>query len=202
MKKQIVLPTLIAVALLAVAAVYMTRKFQPGSVPGSGKERASVPEEAQKGEAPEGEGLTLTNVPPVKAPAHSAEVTGTPMTEEEIWRERLHTLLNNDTYSDRELGRELLKIVEDGTAPEVVRVHAMANSLNFTDDANYGEDVKPLALRTDLPETVNDVILDDLINRDPDVILPVAREFAKLPRHPLAGAIEAFVQSEEEKAAQ
>lgn len=121
-----------------------------------------------------------------------------PAPEEEVWKERLQGLLNNDAYSDRELGRQLLKIVEEEGAPERVRVHAIANALNFTDDANYAADVKPLAFRTDLPEAVNDVILDDLLNRDPRAILPVARELAAMGRHPLAGAIEEFVKSFEE----
>lgn len=122
--------------------------------------------------------------------------SGSPV--DEVWKQRLHGLLNNDTWSDRELGGQLLKIVEDEKAPDWVRVHAMANALNFTDDENYGEDVKPLALRTDLPEVVNDVILEDLITRDPTGILPVAREFAAMGQHPLAGAIEEFVKSVEE----
>lgn len=202
MKNRIAIPSLILLALCALGGLYLTGKFQSGSVPERSGE--PVPENGEAGipNTPEGDAVTLTNVPSSQAPADTSPVGETPMTGEEVWKERLHTLLNNDTYSDRELGRQLLAIVEDGNAPEVVRVHAMANALNFTDDENYGEDVQPLALRADLPEAVNDVILDDLINRDPEIILPVAREFVKLPRHPLAGAIEAFVQSEEEKAAQ
>jgi hypothetical protein len=128
----------------------------------------------------------------------NAETASPPLTPDEVWKERLHTLLTNDTYSDRELGKELLNIVTDGKAPEWAKAHAMANALNFTDDASYAENIKTVAMRLDLPETVNDVILDDLINRDPAQILPVAREIAAIGRHPLAGAIEDFVKSFEE----
>lgn len=136
-----------------------------------------------------------------QGPALPADSEETPdaaiLTEDQRWKGRLLELLRNDTYSDRELGQQLLKIVEDRQAPDWARAHAMANALNFTDDENYGADVKPLALRTDLPEVVNDVILEDLINRDPAGILSVARELAATSQHPLAGAIEEFVRDVE-----
>jgi hypothetical protein len=50
---------------------------------------------------------------------------------------------------------------------------------------------------TDLPEVVNDAILEDLIHREGTVILPIAREFAAVSQHPLAGAIDAFVKEAE-----
>ena len=44
---------------------------------------------------------------------------------------------------------------------------------------------------------VNDAILEDLIHREGTVILPIAREFAAVSQHPLAGAIDAFVKEAE-----
>ncbi|MCB1089206.1 MAG: hypothetical protein KDM63_19370, partial [Verrucomicrobiae bacterium] len=129
-------------------------------------------------------------VPPeIKPVDATAELT------EEFWTDHLSELLNNDVLSDRELGKKLVTVASNPKAPEWARVDAMNNALVFTDDENYDQDIKSLVIRTDLPESVNDVILDDLINRNPDIILPVARQIAATRGHPLAGAIEDFVQS-------
>ena len=187
------------ISLLALLFVENPHWFSRDSRKSDGK-----PTTSPAGVNPVEETYAITMADPAEIPAKGGENDGGDATVgsgtrvDEVWKERLHGLLNNDIWSDRELGVQLLKIVEDEKAPDWVRVHAMANALNFTDDENYGEDVKPLALRTDLPEVVNDVILEDLITRDPPGILPVAREFAAIAQHPLAGAIEEFVKSVEE----
>lgn len=195
MKKEIVIPILIVGALTVVVSLFVVRPFG-----GSDKSGVSGPQIAKGGtssEAVESKGgaINLTGMAQGAAPANAETPDEAVLTEEEVWKERLLSLLRNDTLSDRELGRQLLSMVKDEQAPDWVRAHAMTNALNFLDDEHYGEDVKPLAFRADLPEVVYDAILDDLINRDPAIILPVAREFAAVAQHPLAGAIEEFVKS-------
>lgn len=200
--KRTVLVAVVAVAMIALLAVLFVGNPLWSSSKGPKSGGTSTIGMAGGETAEETLAITLTD--PTELPTAEGErdegdssvESGSAL--DDVWKRRLHGLLNNDTWSDRELGMQLLKIVEDEKAPDWVRGHAMANALNFTDDGNYGEDVKPLALRTDLPEVVNDVILEDLIIRDPLEILPVAREFAAMGQHPLAGAIEAFVQSLEE----
>lgn len=181
--------------VLAAAAFYFSRNSSSGTVAASGAASSAtalsdLPNEQEKPAT----AITLGGGA-VPAGAAAESDAPKPVSADEVWRERLQGLLANDTLSDRELGKELLKMVADERAPEPVRVRAMANSLNFIDDENYAEDVKPLAIRQDLPETVNDVIFDDLINRDPVKILPVAREFVAVGNHPLSGAIDEFVKS-------
>lgn len=200
MRKNRTITILITVVLAGLACLFVTKRFNaspPIEDAASTSIDAATPPDGVDAEA---KAITLTETlqggggVPVSPETPDEAV----LTEDEVWKERLLELLRNDTYSDRELGRQLLKIVEDAQVPDQIRAHAMANALNFTDDENYGEDIKPLALRTDLPEVVNDAILEDLINRDRTAILPVAREFAALAQHPLAGAIEAFVKEVEE----
>lgn len=201
MKRTILVAIGAVAAIAALSYLFVAGPFsadqaspRPGPVVADASKAADRPDEAD---------AAVTVPDPVGIPGKggggsSGNPGQSPAPDEEVWKERLQGLLNNDAYSDRELGRQLLKIAEEEGAPERVRVHAMANALNFTDDAHYAADVKPLAFRTDLPEAVNDVILDDLLNRDPRAILPVARELAAVGRHPLAGAIEEFVKSFEE----
>lgn len=197
----------VAVAVVTVAMISLLAVLFVGNPLWSSRDSRrsdGKPATSPAGVDPAEEAHAITMLDPSEIPAKGGAgdggdpSVGPGSPADEVWKERLHGLLNNDTWSDRELGGQLLKIVGDEKAPDWVRVHAMANALNFTDDANYDDDVKPLALRTDLPEEVNDVILEDLFNRDPLEILPVAREFAAMGQHPLAGAIEEFVKSVEE----
>lgn len=126
----------------------------------------------------------------IQAPAISGE---------QLWKERLAAMLTSESHDDRELGRQLLGIATTEEAPGKTRASAMANALNFTDDANYPEDVMPVALRPDLPEVVHDVILEDLLARDPRMTAPVARRIAAVPGHPLAGALTGFLESLRER---
>lgn len=117
---------------------------------------------------------------------------------EEFWSEHLSELQGDDSLSDRELGKKLTHVALNPQAPEWVRVEAMVDALVFTDDENYNQDIKPLAIRTNLPESINDVILEDLLIRPPCSVLPAAREIAKLSGHPLAEIFDEFVKSTEE----
>ncbi|MBL9153584.1 MAG: hypothetical protein JNK37_13905 [Verrucomicrobiales bacterium] len=202
-------------AVIAIATVAGFVALKQLGRPGVDTVRSPLADSGDASPSPVGGGApsvasTLPTAPakPAEAPPATADAAPEPepaaasqATTDEIWTERLSSLLNNDSYSDLELGNKLAAIAADGNVPEWARAQAMANALLFTDDANYERDMKLLALRTDLPETVNDVVLDDLINRDPEVILPVARQFVAAPGHPLAGAIEEFVKSVEEQIA-
>jgi hypothetical protein len=202
MRMQRTIPILITVVLAGLACLFLAKRFtaSPSVVdsasPGPG---SSV----QPGAGDTGDtgavAVTVTDSLPSRggSPVSPETPDEAVLTEDEVWKERILELLRNETYSDLELGRQLLGIVADQKAPDWARAHAMANALNFTDDENYGEEVKPLALRTDLPEVVNDAILEDLIHREGTVILPIAREFAAVSQHPLAGAIDAFVKEAE-----
>ncbi len=117
------------------------------------------------------------------------------------WDDQLSNLLDNDEMSDRELGKRLMELATRAEAPLTTRLDAFRNALVFADDENYDADIKPLALRTDLPESFNDEILEDILNRDPEIILPVARQIAATSSHPLAGAVDEYVKSIEEEMA-
>lgn len=116
----------------------------------------------------------------------------------EFWRAHLAELLNNDHLPDRELGQKLATIASDTQTPVGARVNAITQALVFTDDDDYDQDMKKLAVRADLPESVHTVILDDLMHRDPAAILPAAREIASTSGHPLSGAVGELVKSIEE----
>jgi hypothetical protein len=193
--KTSALLTLLTVLLVAAAALYFSRNSSSGTVASSDPaSSATAPSDVPTGQENPEPAITLGGG---AVPSGDAGESNAPKhaSADEVWKERLQGLLTNDTLSDRELGKELLNIVAEERAPESIRVRAMANSLNFVDDENYAEDVKPFAIRQDLPETVNDVILEDLINRDPVKILPTAREFVAVGNHPLSGAIDEFVKS-------
>ena len=124
--------------------------------------------------------------------------TDTATRSAEFWRAHLAELLNNDHLPDRELGQKLATIASDTQTPVGARVNAITQALVFTDDDNYDQDMKQLAVRVDLPESVHTVILDDLMHRDPAAILPAAREIASTSGHPLSGAVGELVKSIEE----
>lgn len=124
--------------------------------------------------------------------------TDTAARSAEFWRAHLADLLNNDHLPDRELGQKLATIASDTQTPVGARVNAITQALVFTDDDNYDQDMKQLAVRADLPESVHTVILDDLMHRDPAAILPAAREIAGTSGHPLSGAVGELVKSIEE----
>ena len=160
MKKEIIIPVIVVGALAATVILWVARPFGGAARPGVSGPRipehtTSLPVVELKGEVIP----SLTGVAQGAAAAHPPPADEAVLTEEEIWKDRLQTLLRNDSYSDRELGRQLLSMVQDQQAPDWVRAHAMTNALNFMDDEYYGQDVKPLAFRTDLPEVVNDAIL-------------------------------------------
>lgn len=190
----------VPVALITIASIMLTNQNKPQPVPTAAA--PASPTAPQAKEAP----AAATLLPPASAPA-ALEGEPAPATAdasaaltEDFWKDQLSELLNNDTLPDRDLGKKLLTVASNPKAPEWARVDAMTNALVFTDDENYAQDIKPYAIRFDLPESLNDVILDDLINRDPAAILPVAREFAAMSGHPLSGAIDDFVKSIEEAA--
>lgn len=203
--------TFCAVIAIATVAgyVFLKQLDRPGAdavATGPADRAGQMPKPVAGGSPPVASTLSTSAAKPTGETAVAGEVAPEPepaaagdATTDEVWKERLSSLLNNDSYSDQELGNKLAAIAADAKVPEWARTHAMANALLFTDDANYERDIKPLAIRTDLPETVNDVVLDDLINRDPEAILPVARQFVSVPGHPLAGAIEEFVKSVEDQ---
>ena len=124
--------------------------------------------------------------------------TDTAARSAEFWRAHLAELLNNDHLPDRELGQKLATIASDTQTPVGARVNAITQALVFTDDDDYDQDMKQLAVRVDLPESVHTVILDDLMHRDPAAILPAAREIASTSGHPLSGAVGELVKSIEE----
>ena len=124
--------------------------------------------------------------------------TDTAARSAEFWRAHLAELLNNDHLPDRELGQKLATIASDAQTPVGARVNAITQALVFTDDDDYDQDMKQLAVRADLPESVHTVILDDLMHRDPAAILPAAREIASTSGHPLSGAVGELVKSIEE----
>ena len=124
--------------------------------------------------------------------------TDTAARSAEFWRAHLAELLNNDHLPDRELGQKLATIASDAQTPVGARVNAITQALVFTDDDNYDQDMKQLAVRADLPESVHTVILDDLMHRNPAAILPAAREIAGTSGHPLSGAVGELVKSIEE----
>jgi hypothetical protein len=147
-----------------------------------------------------GQAVTLTRQTSGDADDRSAGAVDAPATSgEQLWKERLAALLTSESHDDRELGRQLLGIAATEDAPGKTRASAMANALNFADDASYPEDVMPVALRPDLPEVVHDVILEDLLARDPRMTAPVARRIAAVPGHPLAGALTGFLESLRER---
>jgi hypothetical protein len=121
--------------------------------------------------------------------------TDTAARSAEFWRAHLAELLNNDHLPDRELGQKLATIASDTQTPVGARVNAITQALVFTDEDNYDQDMKQLAVRADLPESVHTVILDDLMHRDPAAILPAAREIAGTSGHPLSGAVGELVKS-------
>jgi hypothetical protein len=124
--------------------------------------------------------------------------TDTAARSAEFWRAHLAELLNNDHLPDRELGQKLATIASDTLTPVGARVNAITQALVFTDDDDYDQDMKQLAVRADLPESVHTVILDDLMHRNPAAILPAAREIAGTSGHPLSGAVGELVKSIEE----
>ncbi len=202
MNKQVLSTTVVAILLAGAVAYLMSRSPSPrgGQPEGSSSRSGTTLGGAELSPTADGTVTISGNPGPARIESDIA-IDEAVKTEDDRWKERLLELLNNDSYSDRELGRQLLKMVDDEKAPDWLKAHAMSNALNFTDDENYGDDIKPLAFRTDLPEPVNDVVFEDLINRDPNAILPIAREFAKVDSHPLAGAIGAYVESQEQKTA-
>jgi hypothetical protein len=109
-----------------------------------------------------------------------------PENTERYWEERLFKLLNNDRLSDRELGQQLAAFAADSKASRPVRLDALRNALIYIDDAFYEQDIKPLALKTDLTQELYDTIFDDLTARDPSLSLPVAKTVSSLRQHPMA----------------
>lgn len=104
---------------------------------------------------------------------------------------------NDDKLNDREIGNQLIMLASNPKAPEWARVEAVLNGLVFTDDKNYVQDIRTLAVRMDLPDSVHDVILEDLLNRPHPTALPVARLIANTNGHQLADVMDEYVNSHE-----
>jgi hypothetical protein len=130
--------------------------------------------------------------------ATSEDVTHNPRnTSEEFWSELLLEVQTNEEFNDRETGSKLITIASNPKAPESIRKEAIADALVFIDDENYEHDIKPLAIRTDLPDTMHNIILDDLLNRPQPTALPLARYIASTNGHVLAEVLDEYVKSYE-----
>jgi hypothetical protein len=116
---------------------------------------------------------------------------------EEYWKDLLKEVQTNDEFNDREMGSELIMIASNPIAPERIREKAIADALVFIDDENYEHDIKPLAIRMDLPDSIHNIILEDLLNRPQPTALPLARYISNTNGHLLAEVLGEYVESHE-----
>ncbi len=116
---------------------------------------------------------------------------------EEFWRDLLLDVQTNEEFNDRETGSKLIMIASNSKAPKMIREKAIADALVFIDDENYEYDIKPLATRMDLPDSMHNIILEDLLNRPQPTALPIARYIANTNGHQLAEVLDEYVKSNE-----
>lgn len=140
----------------------------------------------------------ITTIDP-SASAPQKAVTQTepaPLTEQEreVWDTRISDLLIDESIEHREAGQKLAAIAAQPDAPEEVRVDAIQHALNLIGDEEYIEDLMTLAVRTDLPEEMQEIIFSDLHNRPQEISVPVAKEIGRLANHPLAQEARDFVE--------
>lgn len=133
-----------------------------------------------------------TNDPVTNAPKTQPEETGPELPREE-WDNQIADLLTDTTIEHREAGQKLAAIAAQNNAPEEVRIDAIQHALNLIGDEEYMEDMMTLAVRDDLPEEMQEIIFSDLHNRPQEVSVPVAKEIARLEKHPLALEAKDFV---------
>ena len=199
MNPRFLISLLATITLITIVGLFGLRHFGNDD-PTSGSTGSSEPATAAKATDPDTT-VTLTEATTEEiAESENAEDSDAMASDPEFyWEDRLSNLLDNEGINDRELGRQLITLATNEKAPIEIREDAFRNALVFTDDRNYTEDLKPLVARIDLPESFNDEVLEDLFNRDPETILPTAREIARIPGHPLADAIDEYVKSIEEE---
>lgn len=200
MNTKTLLSLLAAVVLITLVGILGLNYF------GSKEAPATAPEPETVAPAPEPEHppemVTVAKNEdgevPVDAASDAIEMAEANQSDSEdsefYWDDKLTNILDNDQLSDRDLGKQLLVLSTDPKAPIEIREDAFRNALVFTDDENFDSDILPLAIRTDLPETLNDEVLEDLYNRDPEVILPAVRKIAAIPGHPLSGALDEYAK--------
>lgn len=114
--------------------------------------------------------------------------------DREVWDTRISDLLTDESIEHREAGQKLAAIAAQSDAPEEVRVDAIQHALNLIGDEEYIEDLMTLAVRTDLPEEMQEIIFSDLHNRPQEISVPVAKEIGRLANHPLAEEARDFVE--------
>ncbi len=198
MNTKTLLSLLAAIVLITLAGIlglnYFGAKDAPSSAPEPAPtaaapepEKPSVPMTAREKE----DGEVLVDASSDAEEMEEANQSSSPDSEF-YWDDKLTNLLENDQLSDRQLGKQLTQLANDTKAPLEIRTDAFRNALVFTDDENFATDLLPIAIRTDLPESFNDEILEDLYNRDPEIVLPVIRQIAGVPGHPLAGALDEY----------
>ncbi|MCB1062133.1 MAG: hypothetical protein KDN20_04330 [Verrucomicrobiae bacterium] len=124
------------------------------------------------------------------APENANETTAS----REVWDNQIADLLTNNAIENREAGQQLAAIAAKSEAPEEVRVDAIQHALNLIGDEEYMDDMMALAVRTDLPEEMNEIIFSDLHNRPQEISVPVAKEIGRLAKHPLAEEARDFVE--------
>lgn len=201
MKSTRLLLIAVLVVLITVTATLLTKKTNPDvndlklaqtSTTMSHARKGASDAATQRRRSSRRESLSTAKGATIEEITHTSDTSS-----EEFWQESLTKIVNNDNLSDHELGKKLVTFASDPQAPEWARVEAMMDALAFTDDENYNQDIRPLAIRADLPESINDVILEDLLVRSPLSVLPAAREIASISGHPLADVSEEFVKSAE-----
>ncbi len=131
---------------------------------------------------------TVTNEPMAEPAPDGPELP------REEWDNQIADLLTDTTIEHREAGQKLAAIAAQNNAPEEVRIDAIQHALNLIGDEEYMEDMMNLAVRSDIPEEMQEIIFSDLHNRPQEVSVPVAKEIARVKDHPLALEAKDFVE--------
>jgi hypothetical protein len=117
------------------------------------------------------------------------------------WEERIQNILADQSVSVEQASRRLLAMAGDSAGPETQRVDALLHGLNLISDSDYLQEALPLFTRIDLPRGMNEIVLSDLYNRQPEISLPAAKAIGAVTGHPLAESarelVDFFVQASE-----
>lgn len=193
MNPRFLLTLIASLILVTVGGIYALKRIGPEKEKLSQGVDAVNP--ATDSGTPKTVATTFSGGEPDKVVTKAAgENAAAPVGSREVWDNQIADLLTDDSIENRAAGQKLAEIAAKNDAPEEVRIDAIQHALNLIGDEEYMDDLMALAVRTDLPEEMNEIIFSDLHNRPQEISVAVAKEIGRLAKHPLAEEARDFVE--------
>jgi len=143
-------------------------------------------------------------VKPVVSNAVEIEATAdaTPPPEpvqQPTWEDKLEEILLNGDIQENQKAEKILALINTPDMPEEAQVELSQHLINLVQDDNY-DGAAQLLTNSTTPSAVASVLMNDLLNRNNNLKLPMLLDIARNEYHPLKGEakemLELFLQED------